>query len=90
MADTEEGSLNPDLRIREKGVPGNRLYLKGRPNERVSYTSRNTKMTLQSEGVIYSRETPLENIWGFWELRKSIPKNKQPSNTTATRSKNSM
>lgn len=29
MADTEEGSLNPDLRIREKGVPGNRLYLKG-------------------------------------------------------------
>lgn len=34
MADTEEGSLNPDLRIREKGVPGNRLYLKGRPNER--------------------------------------------------------
>lgn len=46
MADTEEGSLNPDLRIREKGVPGNRLYLKRRPNERVSYTSRNTKMTL--------------------------------------------
>jgi hypothetical protein len=24
MADTEEGSLNPDLRIREKDVPGNR------------------------------------------------------------------
>lgn len=43
MADTEEGSLNPDLRIREKGVPGNRLYLKGRPNERVSHTSRNTE-----------------------------------------------
>lgn len=29
MADTEGGSLNPDLRIREKGIPGNRtLHLK--------------------------------------------------------------
>lgn len=28
MTDTEGGSLNPDLRIREKGVPGNRTLSK--------------------------------------------------------------
>lgn len=34
MADTEEGSLNPDLRIREKGVLGKRTLPKGSPNEK--------------------------------------------------------
>lgn len=72
IADTEEGSLNPDLRIREKGVPGNRLYLKGRPNERVLYTRRNKNVIGLRAWFIL--ETPLENMQGFWELRKSIPK----------------
>lgn len=33
MADTKGGSLNPDLRIREKGIPGTRTLPKGRANE---------------------------------------------------------
>lgn len=33
MADTEGGSLNPDLRIREKGVLGKRTLPKGRPSK---------------------------------------------------------
>lgn len=33
MADTEGGSLNPDLRIREKGVPGKRTLPKGRASK---------------------------------------------------------
>lgn len=31
--DTEGGSLNPDLRIREKGIPGNRTLPIERTNE---------------------------------------------------------
>lgn len=31
--DTEGGSLNPDLRIREKGIPGNRTLSIERTNE---------------------------------------------------------
>lgn len=76
-ADTEEGSLNPDLKIREKGVPGNRLYLKGSQMKGRPTHLETQKWHYRSERVIYSWETPMENMQGFWELRKSIPNNYQ-------------
>lgn len=46
--DTEGGSLNPDLRIREKGIPGNRTLPIERTNEVCSVSEKHYRFGEQS------------------------------------------
>lgn len=62
MADTEGGSLNPDLRIREKGVPGKRTLPKGRARKTVSCVSENSEKHYRLEEHSIPK-TPLEHMY---------------------------